>query len=99
MGESLPTGASGPVTPARWHERHSRVRDQFSEPFREVCHTDCEINHSCRRRCRAVLVDWKPLETVVRSMTSYDIAANRFLLLGCAGIIMLIVTLLFAALR
>jgi hypothetical protein len=38
-------------------------------------------------------------EDVVRSVNSYDLAANRFLLVGCAGIITLIVTLLVAALR
>jgi hypothetical protein len=32
-------------------------------------------------------------------MTGYDLAANRFLLIGCAGIVTLIVTLLFVALR
>lgn len=35
----------------------------------------------------------------MRTMTSYDLIANRFLLVGCAGIVTLIVTLLFAALR
>ena len=42
---------------------------------------------------------WKLREDVMRSMTSYDVAANRFLLIGCAGIVALIVTLLVAALR
>jgi hypothetical protein len=32
-------------------------------------------------------------------MTSYELAANRYLLIGCAGLITLIITLLFAALR
>jgi hypothetical protein len=40
---------------------------------------------------------WKPAEDVLR--TSYEIAANRYLLIGCAGLITLIVTLLVAALR
>jgi hypothetical protein len=35
----------------------------------------------------------------VRSVISHDLVANRFLLLGCAGIVTLIVTLLVAALR
>ena len=35
----------------------------------------------------------------MRGMTSYDIAANRFLLIGCTGMVVLIVTLLIAALR
>lgn len=35
----------------------------------------------------------------MRSVNSDDIVANRFLLIGCAGIITLIVTLLIAALR
>jgi hypothetical protein len=38
-------------------------------------------------------------EDDMRSMTSHDVAANRFLLIGCAGILALIVTLLVAALR
>ena len=38
-------------------------------------------------------------EDVVRSSTSYDVVANRFLLVGCSGIIALIVTLLIVALR
>lgn len=38
-------------------------------------------------------------EDVVRNATSYDIIANRFLLIGCSGIIALIVTLLTVALR
>jgi hypothetical protein len=38
-------------------------------------------------------------EDVVRSVTSEDVIANRFLLIGCSGIIVLIVTLLFAAVR
>jgi hypothetical protein len=42
---------------------------------------------------------WKLAEGVMRSVTSYDLAANRYLLLGGAGIVTLIVTLLFAALR
>jgi hypothetical protein len=41
----------------------------------------------------------KRSEDVVRSSAGYDMVANRFLLLGCAGIIALIVTLLIAALR
>jgi hypothetical protein len=35
----------------------------------------------------------------MRSMISDDLVANRFLLIGCGGIIALIVTLLIAALR
>lgn len=35
----------------------------------------------------------------MRSMISDDLVANRFLLIGCAGIVTLIVTLLVAALR
>lgn len=35
----------------------------------------------------------------MRGVTSEDVVANRFLLIGCAGIIMLIVTLLIAAAR
>jgi hypothetical protein len=35
----------------------------------------------------------------MRSMISDDLIANRFLLIGCAGIITLILTLLVAALR
>lgn len=38
-------------------------------------------------------------EDAVRSSGSYDMIVNRFLLLGGAGIITLIVTLLIAALR
>lgn len=38
-------------------------------------------------------------ENVMRGMTGYDIAANRFLLIGCTGIVALIVALLVAALR
>ena len=38
-------------------------------------------------------------EDVVRSSASYDVIANRFLLLGCSGIVALIVTLLIVALR
>ena len=36
-------------------------------------------------------------EDVVRSVISEDVVANRCLLIGCAGIILLIVTLLIAA--
>ena len=32
-------------------------------------------------------------------MTSPDLTANRFLMIGCAGVITLIVTLLYAALH
>jgi hypothetical protein len=35
----------------------------------------------------------------MRSVISDDIVANRFLLIGCAGIVTLILTLLVAALR
>ena len=42
---------------------------------------------------------WKLAEDVVRTMSSDEIAANRCLLIGCAGLITLIVTLLVAALR
>lgn len=38
-------------------------------------------------------------EDVVRNVTSEDVIANRFLLIGCSGIIVLIVTLLIAAAR
>jgi hypothetical protein len=38
-------------------------------------------------------------EDVVRSSTSYDVVANRFLMVGCSGIIALIVRLPSAALR
>jgi hypothetical protein len=35
----------------------------------------------------------------MRPVASYEIAANRYLLIGCAGLVTLIVTLLVAALR
>ena len=38
-------------------------------------------------------------EDVVRSSAGYDMIANRVLLLGCSGMIALVVTLLIAALR
>jgi hypothetical protein len=38
-------------------------------------------------------------EDVVRSSTSCDIMANRFQLIGCSGMVALIVTLLTAAVR
>jgi hypothetical protein len=43
------------------------------------------------------LVFAKLREDVVRSVINEDVIANRFLLIGCAGIILLIVTLLVAA--
>jgi hypothetical protein len=38
-------------------------------------------------------------EDVVRSSAGYDTIATRFLLLGCSGIVALVVTLLIVALR
>jgi hypothetical protein len=38
-------------------------------------------------------------EDVVRSFAGYDMIANRVRLLGCSGMIALVVTLLSAALR
>jgi hypothetical protein len=35
----------------------------------------------------------------VRGVTSDDVVANRFLLLGCSGLVVLIVTLLIVATR
>jgi hypothetical protein len=60
---------------------------------------DCEIRHSWPTQVRTVWLFAKLREDVVRSVTSEDVIANRFLLIGCSGIIVLIVTLLFAAVR
>lgn len=70
--------------------------------FTCICQRDpieCETHHSSPNKACGKLRGWKMREGVVRSVNSYDVVANRFLLIGCAGIITLIVTLLVAALR
>lgn len=64
--------------------------------------TLCEVNHSCRGQAAACCGGAQNFRRMrVRSMTrtSYDVAANRFLLIGCIGVVALIATLLIAALR
>ena len=57
---------------------------------------DCELDHSWYTPETTVWVFAKLREDVVRSVINEDVIANRFLLIGCAGIILLIVTLLLA---
>jgi hypothetical protein len=57
---------------------------------------DCELDHSWCTPETTVWVFAKLREDVVRSVINEDVVANRFLLIGCAGIILLIVTLLLA---
>jgi hypothetical protein len=73
---------------------------------------DCEIHHSRGgHRWRTLTQGLEIRENVMPraseatpfsngyGMTDYELAANRYLLIGCAGLITLIITLLFVALR